>query len=41
MLHHISRRERFDLLVAWLAIGLAFTLIFLEGGLSPLSFVMF
>ncbi|NYT06124.1 MAG: peptidase M50 [Methanomicrobiales archaeon] len=41
MLHHISRRERFDLLVAWLAIGLAFTLIFLEGGLSPLSFAMF
>jgi Zn-dependent protease len=31
MLERISRRERFDLLVAWGAISLAFALIFLKG----------
>ena len=31
MLERISRREEFDLLVAWIAISVAFTIIFLRG----------
>ena len=31
MLERISRREEFDLLVAWIAISVAFAIIFLRG----------
>jgi Zn-dependent protease len=34
MLERISRRERFDLIIAWLAISLAFSLIFPRANLS-------
>jgi Zn-dependent protease len=41
MLERITKKERHDLLIAWLAIALAFTLIFIRGGSDPLMFVIF
>jgi Zn-dependent protease len=41
MLEQISRRERHDLLIAWLAISLAFTLIFINRGGGFQLFVIF
>ncbi len=43
MLERISRRERFDLLVAWGAISLAFALIFLKesGRVDPVTALLF
>lgn len=43
MLERISRRERFDLLVAWSAISLAFALIFLKesGRVDPITALLF
>ncbi|MBN1194066.1 MAG: peptidase M50 [Methanomicrobiaceae archaeon] len=42
MLEQISRRERHDLLIAWLAISLAFALIFINrGGGFPLFVIFF
>jgi hypothetical protein len=35
MLERIPRRERFDLVIAWLAIAVAFTLIFVRGRVDP------
>ncbi|NLX49121.1 MAG: peptidase M50 [Methanospirillum sp.] len=35
MLERIPRRERIDLVIAWLAIAIAFTLIFVRGGTTP------
>jgi Zn-dependent protease len=41
MLERITRRERNDLLIAWLAISIAFTLIFVREGKMELSEVLF
>jgi Zn-dependent protease len=43
MLERISRQERFDLLVAWVAISLAFALIFIRnfGGANPITALLF
>jgi len=41
MLERITRPERHDLLIAWLAIAVAFTLLFIRGGATPLNFVIF
>jgi Zn-dependent protease len=43
MLERISRRERFDLLVAWGAISLAFAIIFLKesGRVDPITALLF
>jgi Zn-dependent protease len=41
MLERVTRQERYDLLIAWLAIALAFTLIFIRGGADPISFVVY
>jgi Zn-dependent protease len=41
MLEKIPKRERNDLVIAWLAIALAFTLIFIRGGTDPLWFIIF
>jgi Zn-dependent protease len=43
MLERISRQERFDLLVAWVAISLAFALIFLResGRVDPVTALLF
>jgi Zn-dependent protease len=41
MLERITRQERYDLLIAWLAIALAFTLIFIRGGADPISFLVY
>ena len=37
----ITKHERNDLIIAWLAISLAFTLIFIRGGVNPVSFIVF
>ncbi|SCL74688.1 Zn-dependent proteases [Methanoculleus chikugoensis] len=41
MLERIPLRERRDLLIAWLAISIAFTLIYIRGGVNPTGFVFF
>jgi Zn-dependent protease len=41
MLERIPPRERRDLLIAWLAISIAFTLIYIRGGIDPIGFVFF
>ena len=41
MLERIGPREQKDLLIAWIAITLAFTLIFVRTGTSPLLFIVF
>jgi Zn-dependent protease len=40
MLERIPPRERRDLLIAWLAISIAFTLIYVRGGVDPIGFVL-
>jgi len=40
MLERIPLRERRDLLIAWLAISIAFTLIYVRGGVVPLEFLL-
>lgn len=40
MLERITRRERNDLLIAWLAISIAFTLIFVREGRWQISYVL-
>jgi len=41
MLERITRRERSDLLIAWLAISIAFSLIFIRGGVTVELFVIY
>lgn len=41
MLERIPLRERRDLLIAWLAISIAFTLIYIRGGVDPIGLVFF
>ncbi len=41
MLERIGKRERYDLLIAWLAISVAFTLIFVRNRVDPLMFLLF
>ena len=41
MPERITKQERKDLIIAWLAISLAFTLIFIRGGVNPVSFIVF
>mgnify|MGYP000911770686 FL=1 len=41
MLERITRRERSDLLIAWLAISIAFSLIFIRGGVTVEHFVIY
>ncbi len=41
MLERITRRERSDLLIAWFAISIAFSLIFIRGGVSVELFIIF
>ena len=41
MLERITRRERSDLLIAWLAISIAFSLIFIRGGVTVELFVTY
>ncbi len=41
MLERIPLRERKDLLIAWLAISVAFTLIYVRGGVDPIGLVFF
>ncbi|MDD3857188.1 MAG: peptidase M50 [Methanoculleus sp.] len=41
MLERIPLRERRDLLIAWLAISIAFTLIYVRGGVDPIGLVFF
>lgn len=41
MLERIPLRERRDLLIAWLAISIAFTLIYIRGGIDLTGFVFF
>lgn len=41
MLERITRRERSDLLIAWLAISIAFSLIFIRGGVTADIFVVY
>ncbi len=41
MLERITPRERSDLLVAWLAISIAFSLIFIRGGVTLETFLVF
>jgi len=41
MLERIPPRERRDLLIAWLAISIAFTLIYIRGGIDITGFVFF
>jgi len=41
MLDRIPPHERRDLLIAWLAISIAFTLIFIRGGVDTLLFLTF
>jgi len=41
MLERITERERRDLVIAWLAIAVAFTLIFVRGRIDPVGFVVF
>ena len=41
MLERIPLRERRDLLIAWLAISIAFTLIYIRGGVNVTGFIFF
>jgi Zn-dependent protease len=41
MLERIPRRERRDLLIAWVAIAVAFSLLYVRGSISPGAFVLF
>ncbi len=41
MLERIPLRERRDLLIAWLAISVAFTLIYIQGRVSPIGLLFF
>jgi Zn-dependent protease len=41
MLERITPRERSDLLIAWLAISIAFSLIFIRGGVTLETFLVF
>ncbi|MCQ8893547.1 MAG: peptidase M50 [Methanolinea sp.] len=41
MLERITRRERSDLLIAWLAISIAFSLVFIRGGVTLELFLVF
>ena len=41
MLERIPLRERRDLLIAWLAISIAFTLIYVRGGIDAMGLVFF
>ncbi|HDR74374.1 MAG TPA: peptidase M50 [Methanoculleus sp.] len=41
MLERITERERRDLLIAWLAIAVAFTLIFVRDRIDPVGFALF
>ena len=41
MLERITRRERSDLLIAWIAISIAFSLIFIRGGVTLETFLVF
>lgn len=41
MLERITRRERSDLLIAWLAISIAFSLIFIRGGVNLDLFILY
>ncbi|MDG6256485.1 MAG: peptidase M50 [Methanomicrobiaceae archaeon] len=41
MLERITERERRDLLIAWLAIAVAFTLIFVRDHIDPVGFTLF
>ncbi|MFA5003073.1 MAG: peptidase M50 [Methanolinea sp.] len=41
MLERITRRERSDLLIAWLAISVAFSLVFIKGGVTVELFVVY
>lgn len=41
MLERIPLRERRDLLIAWLAISIAFTLIYVRGGVDPIGLIFF
>lgn len=41
MLERIQKRERRDLFIAWIAISIAFTLIFVRGGVDPMSLVLY
>lgn len=41
MLERITRRERSDLLIAWIAISIAFSLIFIRGGVTLEAFLVF
>ena len=41
MPERITKQERNDLIIAWLAISLAFTLIFIRGGVNPVGFIVF
>lgn len=41
MLERIPLRERRDLLIAWLAISIAFTLIYIRGGVNVAGFIFF
>ncbi|TAJ45341.1 zinc metalloprotease [Methanofollis fontis] len=40
MLKRIPRRERRDLLIAWVAIAVAFSLLYVRGGISPSGFLV-
>jgi uncharacterized membrane protein len=40
MLERIPLRERRDLLIAWLAISIAFTLIYVRGGVDLTGFIV-
>ncbi len=41
LLSAITKHERRDLLIGWLAIALAFTFIFIRSGVTPFTFVLF
>ena len=41
MLQRLPLRERRDLLIAWLAISIAFTLIYIRGGVDPIGLVFY
>jgi Zn-dependent protease len=41
MLERITRRERSDLLIAWLAISIAFSLVFIKGGVTAELFILY
>ena len=41
MLERITRRERSDLLIAWIAISIAFSLVFIKGGVTAELFILY